>query len=277
MGFFKSISHAFSGAVKAVSHTVTNPARFTTAVLTGGASVVAPKVFKPLTGAVQNTLFNPGTLSKVAGLAVGGGLPSLAIPKMGGSAMGLNLGGLLQGASSFLSGLNLGGTPGGGGYQANFGDYGMGTGAPFGGDVTTVMSKRPQYGSTLPGPSAPLGILRGVGKRFFDKYPNLATAIQGYRNMGKNITRAKLWSLMKRFGPEFLITAGILSAAAISELLQAGPGHRRMNPGNVKALRRSLRRLESFHHLCVRVDKLRRPTRRKAGKSQNATQFVRQG
>ena len=190
--------------------------------------------------------------------------------------MGLNLGGLLQGATSFLSNLNLGGTPGGGGYQASFGDYGnIGTGAPFGGDVIQAMAKKPQFGSVAPSTGA-VSALRGVGRRFFDKYPNLAVAIQGYRNMGKNITRAKLYSLMKRFGPEFLITGGILSAAAISELMMAGPGHRRMNPGNVKALRRSLRRLESFHHLCVKVDKLRKP-RSRGRKSQNATQFVRQG
>jgi hypothetical protein len=83
--------------------------------------------------------------------------------------------------------------------------------------------------------------------------------------------------MLKRFGPEVLITGGILSAAAVSELMVAGPGHRRMNPGNVKALRRSMRRLESFHHLCVRADKLKRPRSRKACKTGGGSQFVRQG
>lgn len=117
-----------------------------------------------------------------------------------------------------------------------------------------------------------------VGRRFFDKYPNLATAIQGLRNMGRKVTRGQLYSMMKRFGPEILISAGILTAAAVSELMVAGPGRRRMNPGNVSALRRSMRRLESFHKLCVTSDKLRRPGRRTAkGCKPGSGTFVRQG
>lgn len=131
--------------------------------------------------------------------------------------------------------------------------------------ASAITTKQP--GVPVPAPRAPMGgaagaamgAVRSVGRRFFDKFPNLATAIQGYRNMGKNITRAKLYSLLKRFGPELLISGGILTAAAVSELMVAGPGRRRMNPGNVKALRRSMRRLESFHHLCQKADRLRRP------------------
>ena len=117
-----------------------------------------------------------------------------------------------------------------------------------------------------------------VGRGFFNKYPNLATAIQGLRNMGRKVTRGQLYSMMKRFGPEILISAGILTAAAVSELMVAGPGRRRMNPGNVSALRRSMRRLESFHKLCVTSDKLRRPRGRsgKGCKTGSGT-FVRQG
>jgi hypothetical protein len=103
-----------------------------------------------------------------------------------------------------------------------------------------------------------------VGRSFFNKFPNLATAIQGYRNMGKNVTRSKLYSLMKRFGPDFLITGGILTAAAVSELAMAGPGRRRMNPGNVKALRRAHRRMKSFHHVCQVNDTLLTHRRRRS-------------
>jgi hypothetical protein len=108
------------------------------------------------------------------------------------------------------------------------------------------------------------GAVATVGRRFFNKFPNLATAIQGYRNMGKNVTRSKLYSLMKRFGPDFLITGGILTAAAVSELAMAGPGRRRMNPGNVKALRRAHRRMKSFHHVCQVNDHLLHARRRRA-------------
>lgn len=101
-----------------------------------------------------------------------------------------------------------------------------------------------------------------VARGFFNKYPSLATSMQMLRNQGRNLKRSQLYSMMKRFGPEVLITGGILTAAAVSELMQAGPGHRRMNVGNVRALRRSMRRLESFHHLCQRADKLRKPRAR---------------
>jgi hypothetical protein len=103
-----------------------------------------------------------------------------------------------------------------------------------------------------------------VGRSFFNRFPNLATAIQGYRNMGKKVTRAKLYSLMKRFGPDFLVTGGILTAAAVSELAIAGPGRRRMNPGNIKALRRAHRRMKSFHHVCQQNDTLLTHRRRRS-------------
>jgi len=103
------------------------------------------------------------------------------------------------------------------------------------------------------------GMLRTgpVGRSFFNKWPNLATAIQKMRNAGQNVSRSKLYSMLKRFGPDFLITAGILTAAGVSELALAGPGHRRMNPANSKALRRAQRRLKSFHRLCSDSDVLK--------------------
>jgi hypothetical protein len=111
-------------------------------------------------------------------------------------------------------------------------------------------------------------IMRGgamVGRAFFNRFPALATAIQSYANRGIAVNRSKLWGLLKRFGPEFLITGGILSSAAIGELMVAGPGRRRMNAGNVKALRRAHRRMKAFHSVCVSNDRLlggRRPKRK---------------
>lgn len=274
MGFFKKIKKAITHAPKAVVKTVVSPKKLTTAIITGGASVVAPKVFKPLTEAVGSTLYNPSLVSKVVGVAAGAGPLALAAPPTGAPNMGLNLTGLLTGAVSGLATLAGGGSPS----QAlgNFQNFlpSMGTGGPFGAPTTS-----PGYGvyPTMAAVPAAARAVATVGRSFFARFPNLATAIQGYRNMGKNVTRAKLYSLLKRFGPEFLITGGILTAAAVNELLIAGPGRRRMNPGNVKALRRSLRRLESFHGLCMRVDKLRRPRSRKTTRSSGTTQFVRQG
>jgi hypothetical protein len=102
-----------------------------------------------------------------------------------------------------------------------------------------------------------------VGRSFFNKWPNLATAIQRLKNAGQNVTRGKLYGMLKRFGPEFLISAGILTAAAVSELALAGPGHRRMNPANSRALRRAARRIKSFHRMCGTIDLLKSRGRRR--------------
>lgn len=123
-----------------------------------------------------------------------------------------------------------------------------------------VMSKVPQVLPKVLGPTARAGAT--VGRSFFNKWPNLATAIQKMRLMGQNVSRSKLYSMLKRFGPEFLVTAGIMSAAAVSELALAGPGHRRMNPANSKALRRATRRIRSFHRLCGDADIIK--TRRRS-------------
>jgi hypothetical protein len=109
-----------------------------------------------------------------------------------------------------------------------------------------------------------------VGRGFFNRFPNLAVSIQRLRNAGKNVTRANLFSLMKRFGPDFLISGGILTAAAVSELAMAGPGRRRMNPGNIKALRRAHRRMKSFHHVCQSNDHLLHARRRRSTPAGNS-------
>jgi len=105
-----------------------------------------------------------------------------------------------------------------------------------------------------------------VGRGFFQRFPNLATGIQTLRNGGVNASRSKLYSVMKRFGPEFLVSGGLLTAAAVNELAVAGPGHRRMNPANSRALRRAARRIESFHRLCRHTDMLQSRRRRSRAK-----------
>lgn len=277
MGFFSGIIHGLTNTVKQVtSNPLSLASKAVTTVATGGASLAFPKTFSPLTGAVQSTLFNPSLLGKAASLTPLGRVGSFALPSLpsvGGSGMGFNLSGLLGGAISGIGSLLGGGSPATA--LQNFSSFlpsygGFGGGSP--------PSNTNPYATPTMGAAGPaMRSVAVVGRRFFDKFPNLATYIQQYRNMGKNVTRAKLYSLLKRFGPDILISGGILSAAAVSELMVAGPGRRRMNPGNVKALRRSMRRLESFHHLCMRVDKLRRPRARRAGARGGAQQFVRQG
>lgn len=149
--------------------------------------------------------------------------------------------------------------------------------------VQPVSQRMPPVGAGVPmvrpNPYGAVRALGGAGRGFFLKYPNLAAGMNALKFSGRNIKRSQLYSMLKRFGPDMLVTGGILSAAAIAELMQAGPGHRRMNAGNAKALRRSLRRLDAFHHLCVRADKYRKGSgrRSKPCKTGSATQFVRQG
>jgi hypothetical protein len=180
----------------------------------------------------------------------------------GGAKMAFNIGGFLG---------NLGGIVGslGGGNNAAFKTIGnvaslagalvstRPSGMPPG--VRTVQSVRPPMPTA--GPLSRAGAV--VGRGFFGKFPNLAYAIQSYRNLGKKVNRAKLYSLVRRFGPEVVISGGILTAAAVNELMIAGPGRRRMNPTNVRALRRSIRRVESFHRLCSKTDLLRSKHRKK--------------
>lgn len=127
---------------------------------------------------------------------------------------------------------------------------------PSGGGVAAIPAM-----ASVPAIAGRVGAV--VGRNFFSRFPNLATSIQGLRNAGQNVTRAKLYGVMKRFGPEFLVSGGLLTAAAVNELAVAGPGRRRMNPANSKALRRAARRIESFHRLCQTTDRLR-PHRRKS-------------
>ena len=117
-----------------------------------------------------------------------------------------------------------------------------------------------------PGVMAPAARAVGamVGRSFFQKYPNLATSIQQLRARGMNVKRSQLWNLLKRFGPELVVTGGLLTAAAVNELMIAGPGRRSMNPANSKALRRAARRIKSFHKLCGTVDLLKSRGKRRS-------------
>jgi hypothetical protein len=271
LGFLGSIGSFLGTAAKAVA--------------TGGLSVVAPKLIpKPI-----NTVLNavtaaqfPTSLKAAAGtaLAVATKNPSLLLASsnspyqlssQGVQPMALDIGSLLG---------SIGGIFGG---NQNPVFQGISNAASIASQFVPP-SGRPQGMpstqsgiQTMAAAGPALRSVATVGRSFFNKFPNLATAIQGYRNMGKKVNRAKLYSLLKRFGPEIIVSGGILTAAAVNELMIAGPGRRRMNPANVAALRRSVRRLESFHHLCVRVDKLRRPRSRAKSRSTSSTQFVRQG
>jgi hypothetical protein len=157
-------------------------------------------------------------------------------------------------------------------FQGGFGQQLLGIGTNALSQYVNSQFQPPTIGPAMmaaaPAIARGAGAVATVGRGFFNRFPNLATAIQGYRNMGKKVTRGKLYGLMKRFGPDFLISGGILTAAAVSELAVAGPGRRRMNPGNVHALRRAHRRMKSFHKVCQINDTLLTHRRRSSKRSE---------
>lgn len=121
--------------------------------------------------------------------------------------------------------------------------------------VMTQVAIRPPMPVAAAGAMRAVGAL--VGRSFFQKFPNLATSMQQLAARGFTVKRSQLWNLLKRFGPELLITGGLLTAAAVSELMVAGPGHRRMNAANPRALHRAARRIKSFHKMCGTIDLLK--------------------
>jgi len=130
------------------------------------------------------------------------------------------------------------------------GILGAATSALYGGSIVPVA--RPSV--PAPGGDFP-GIMRGLGRGIASRFPLLWGAIQVWRGRGVSMTAEKLWGLVRRFGPQLLITAGILSAGALSELLlwRTSRHRRRMNVLNPKALTRSTRRLLGFERRAAKV------------------------
>lgn len=261
---------------------IKDPVRFSLGVATGGTSELVRKL--PVVGGIYSkgvSLASEGY--KVAAGAATGGLynvatgigSSLLAPK---APTGYNQDEPIwdRGDQNTMAPFNVGGFLGSIGnifggsqnpYLSTIGSVGQLSSQFFPQQVAMRPPSTPMPG---PGPGPMLPALRGptamVARGFFQKFPNLATSMQQLRSRGIKTKRSQLFGLMKRFGPEVLVTGGLLTAASISELMLAGPGRRRMNPGNVKALRRSMRRLESFHKLCQTADKLRRPKSRSCKK-----------
>ncbi len=88
----------------------------------------------------------------------------------------------------------------------------------------------------------------------------LSRALSMVRAMSKYLTPAAT-------GAALGITLNELASLIVASRQRR---RRRMNPTNVRALRRSMRRLESFHKLCVRADSLR--SRGRSRKSRSCAQ-----
>lgn len=138
----------------------------------------------------------------------------------------------------------------------------------------TSLAMGPQLG--LPGISPST-----MGGRMAMKFPALGNWIAMMRAQGIPMTLRKAFGLLKRFGVELLVGLGIMSAVVGTELMIASTviKPRRMNVGNTKALRRSIRRVEGFHRLCQRADIIagRSSRRRKSkGSPGDGIKFIQQ-
>src|SRR2546427_3765650 len=98
------------------------------------------------------------------------------------------------------------------------GILGAATSALYGGSIVPVA--RPSV--PAPGGDFP-GIMRGLGRGIASRFPLLWGAIQVWRGRGVSMTAEKLWGLVRRFGPQLLITAGVPRGGAAFRLLSLGP------------------------------------------------------
>lgn len=234
----------------AISQVAANPLRFGAAIATVGlseAARVAPIIGKPFQ---KLQAFEQSAYDLAANVYTGGLYGQVkqignSILQPTGAPMSLNLGGILQ-ATSQIFGNNQ--NP----YFQTIGNI-ANLGSQFVPQPQQVAMRPPQASAGLPAITAGAAVARG----FFNRFPNLAVSMQQLRARGHKVKRGQLWNLLKRFGPEVLITGGLLTAAAVSELMVAGPGRRTMNPANAKALRRAARRIKGFHKLCGTVDLLK--------------------
>lgn len=148
--------------------------------------------------------------------------------------------------------------PSGGGGFFSGGDLGslvsnLGGFAGLGNDLTS--SVVPTSGGGMTG--SPIGLPAIVNKGA-SRFPLLYGALQIWRSRGVRLTVEKLWSMARRFGPQFLVSAGILSLGALTELMLAHgtKKRRRMNTLNPHALQRSVRRLAGFQRRAAKVNAL---------------------
>lgn len=244
MGFFKKVSKVFQKAVPAVA--------------TGGLSLLAPK-------SVQSTLGNilaPTSLKGVAnvGLSVATGNPAGLV---GGNTMGFNVGKFLGGASAVLSRSS---SP----YISGFGEM-AGAFAPsysmpsYGAPSVSQPIQATPVAMNLPvkrGPSLTKEIF-DIGNKVLQKIGLPVAAEPGRWSAVMKRAIGALGSLARRTPSGTLISllSGLgltaYEATVLTGWYAQKKKRRRMNPANSKALKRSIRRVQSFHRLCTHADVLK--------------------
>jgi len=241
-------------------------ARAVTAVATGGISEVARAVVPSSRGildVVEKTL-TPTTLPQLfaTGSAAFTGNPSLllsSLPRTGENNMALNIGGLLG-----QVGQTFGGQPGA------FGQLGTAAGLLSQFIPTQAPMTVASRGAIVPvvGRGLPVDVAN-AGLKLLNRLGVIATpTASGFTGALKR-TISGIASLARRTptGTIVSVLAGIGLSALEANLLTAWSSQRRhrrrMNPANIHALRKSVRRVESFHKLVRKIDIIRSPSVRR--------------
>jgi len=272
MGFFKKVKKKFKKVANVGK-------RATAAVVTAGLSETS--IGKNIGKTIGDVLVPTSLADLSKGLQVAS-LPALAVVNP--AAAAAQVGGIVSGTAGTTGGIpemSLGNVLGGlGGILSTVSKFGgpAGTVAEIGSGFLSgflpaqgplaaqvPQSMFPQATMTMAAAPIIRGAATAVGAFVA---PVLAKMSQA---LGKNITLRAAMIIVRRLGktlgsPQAIATAVGLSVAELSSLLTAsaiaGSSGRRMNVGNVKALRRAHRRIKGFHKLCGENDRLRAPRRR---------------
>ena len=263
------------GLFKKIKKTVK---RVTVGVATGGLSEVAratghgdiaktlTKAFVPtsLPDVVKTASIVAAPFTGGASLVAGSTLSANTTGSTGGIPMGI--GNVLGGISGLLgSAQNFGGPVGqvaqlGSGFLSGF--------LPAQGPMVSQSFQQPVLTASR---ESSFGVNQMTGAVNAFVQPILLTMSQF---LGKSITLRAAMIIIRRLGkmlgaPNLVAAAVGLTVTQLSSLITAnaikGSSGRRMNPANVKALRRAHRRIKSFHKLCGDNDRLKAPRRRSAG------------
>jgi hypothetical protein len=281
MGLFKKIKKKFKKAAS-----VSGVKRIAAGVATGGLSEVGRKVLgKDFVQSIENIAY-PTSLKQAitsasvaaapftggASLAVGQAITGKETISTGGLPM--NIGNILQGLTPALN--TFGSFGGQYGQAAQVGSSLISGFFPASGpsQAQVPQSFSPVLSASMAAAPQIAGAISAGGMMVRSILAKMSN------NLGKNITFRAAMIIIRRLAkslgsPTMVATALGLSAGELAHLITEsslrGSSGRRMNVGNVKALRRAHRRIKSFHKLCGDNDRLRAPRRRTSTKVINVS------
>lgn len=264
MGLFKKIKKKTKKIFKKVG---SSAPKIGLTVASGGTNLLLEQIpgGKGITETFEKALFPTG-LSDVVETAQFATAVLSGQPQPGGPTGGQPMAGNILGGIGGLLG-QLGGFGGTVGAVAGLGSSFLSGFLPAGGPKLQQMQAFPQAQPVMAGVPA---IAAAGAAAMTAARAILAKLSQLY---GKNITLRAAMIIIRRLGKTLVgpvavatamgLTIGELGILLTENAIQGSSG-RRMNIGNVKALRRAHRRIRGFHKLCGDNDQLRSPRRRTA-------------